>query len=105
MSATSRFVWHDLMAIDVEAAKKFYGELLGWTFRRGKDDPYEHISAGGQDIGGMLKVKTPGTPQHWLGYISTDKVADTVAEVTKNGGKVIVPPTSIPTVGEFAVVA
>ena len=26
------FVWHDLMTTDVEAAKIFYSEIVGWTF-------------------------------------------------------------------------
>ena len=43
-----RFVWRDLMTKDVEAAKKFYGELFGWRFenaRRG-DRPYVHRALG-----------------------------------------------------------
>src|SRR5215470_11334095 len=106
MNAKARFVWHDLMAADVEGAKRFYGELFGWKFRRGDRDPYEHISAGSEDIGGMVTL-APGdnVPPHWIGYVSTDDVAATVAAVTQNGGKVFVPPTAIPTVGTFAVVA
>ena len=46
MSAHAKFVWHDLMAADVEAAKRFYKELFGWHYKRGEHDPYEHISAG-----------------------------------------------------------
>jgi Bleomycin resistance protein-like N-terminal len=39
---TGRFVWHDLMTKDVSAAKRFYGELLGWRFNDTKrgDRPY-----------------------------------------------------------------
>ena len=28
------FIWHDLMTKDVEAAKKFYADVVGWTFIR-----------------------------------------------------------------------
>ena len=28
-TAVGRFVWHDHNSTDVEAAKRFYGELLG----------------------------------------------------------------------------
>ena len=26
------FFWNELMARDVEQAKKFYGSMIGWTF-------------------------------------------------------------------------
>src|SRR5215510_8485289 len=44
-----RFVWHDLLTKDVNAAKRFYGELFGWRFediRRG-DRPYVLARLGG----------------------------------------------------------
>lgn len=28
-----RVVWHDLMTNDVATAKRFYAELLGWTYQ------------------------------------------------------------------------
>ena len=44
MGGKSRFVWHDFMAADLAAAKRFYGELFGWSFQPG-DHGYEHIAA------------------------------------------------------------
>jgi len=29
-----KFVWHDLLTSDVATAKKFYGELFGWSFKK-----------------------------------------------------------------------
>jgi predicted enzyme related to lactoylglutathione lyase len=26
------FIWHDLMTTDIDAAKTFYGAVVGWTF-------------------------------------------------------------------------
>jgi hypothetical protein len=92
------------MTKDVEAAKKFYGELLGWTFKGSEGGPaYEHISANGKMIGGMMKLEQPGVPPHWLGYVSADDVRGSVSLVEKNGGKVHVPPQDIPKVGQFAI--
>jgi hypothetical protein len=100
----SKFVWHDLMAADVEGAKRFYGELFGWRFERGKDGPYEHISAGEQMIGGMMKLDPAhGAPPHWIGYISVDDVDASLAAVTRHGGRIYVPKQDLPTVGQFAV--
>jgi predicted enzyme related to lactoylglutathione lyase len=103
MSAT-KFVWHDLMTSDVEAAKKFYGELLGWKFSGSKNGPYEHISAGDQMIGGMMKLPAPQIPPHWMGYVGVDDVDAIVAAAQKNGGRLINPPMDIPDAGRFAIV-
>ena len=27
---TSPFIWHELMTSDVEGAKSFYGQVIGW---------------------------------------------------------------------------
>jgi predicted enzyme related to lactoylglutathione lyase len=100
----SRFVWHDFMAADVAAAKRFYGELFGWAFQAGDHD-YEHIKAGEQHIGGMMKLEPQmGAPPHWIGYVSVDNVDQAVAAVTKAGGKKYHQET-IPKVGTFAICA
>src|SRR5579864_8942073 len=106
MSTNPRFVWHDLMAADVERAKSFYGELFGWKFKKGEGDPtYEHIYAGEVGIGGVMKNDPKwGAPPHWLGYVTSDDVDASVAAATKAGGKVMAPKMDIPTVGQFAVV-
>jgi predicted enzyme related to lactoylglutathione lyase len=93
------------MVPDVEAAKRFYGELFGWNFQHGDHD-YEHINAGQAGVGGIMKLdpKT-GAPPHWIGYVKVDDVDASVAAATKAGGKVRMPKMSVPNVGEFAVVA
>ena len=104
MGGTSKFVWHDFYAADVDAAKRFYGELFGWTFKPG-DHGYQHIAAGGQEIGGILKLDPKhGAPPHWIGYVSVDDLDRAVAAVTKGGGAMYVR-EEIPNVGAFAVCA
>src|SRR5258706_5751524 len=96
----SKFVWHDLMAADVEAAKSFYGELFGWRFERGENGPYEHISAGDKMIGGMMKQEPAhGAPPHWIGYISVDDVDAAVASVGKHRSPTSMATRELPTVG------
>jgi predicted enzyme related to lactoylglutathione lyase len=105
MGNQGRFVWHDLMSKDVGASAKFYGELFGWRMKKSEKGPYTHISAGDQMIGGMLPFDKPGMPPHWIGYVSTDRIADTVARAEKKGAKVYAPVTTLPDVGSFAVLA
>jgi predicted enzyme related to lactoylglutathione lyase len=106
MSAKSRFVWHDLNTKDAEGAKRFYSELFNWSFDKSDNGPYLHIKAGAEMIGGIRQMDAgEHTPTSWLGYVDVDDVAACVAAITKNGGKVHMPTTSMPNVGTFAVVA
>ncbi len=106
MSTVSKFVWHDLMSLDVEKSKRFYGEMFNWRIWAGKDGgPYLHLSAGEKDIGGMMPLDAKhGAPSHWVGYISTDNVDEVVTKTTQAGGKLLVGAMDMPRVGRFALV-
>jgi predicted enzyme related to lactoylglutathione lyase len=105
MTPSPRFVWHDLLADDIEGAKRFYGELFGWRFKKGEsDESYEHVYAGETAIGGIMKNPSP-IPPHWLAYVGVDDVDASVAAVTSAGGRRLSPTTDMPTVGQFAAVA
>lgn len=104
-----RFVWFDLMTTDVAAASKFYGSLLGWKteeFDMGPAGKYQMIKAGTQGVGGFMQLdKKQPVPSHWIAYMSTDDVDKTTARAKELGAKVHMPPTDIPNVGRFSVVA
>jgi uncharacterized protein len=102
----SRFVWHDLNTRDEAAAKRFYGELFGWTFDKSDNGPYQHIKAGDEFIGGVrvMSAHEPAPP-HWLAYVGVDDVDATVNAIKTHGGKVYMPTTKMENVGTFAVVA
>ena len=105
------FCWTELMTRDAAAAKKFYGELLGWTF---KDDDisgmtYTMFTPPGAErpIGGLMQMGGPqfeGVPPHWLSYILVDNVDERAKRCTKLGGAVKVPPMDIPKIGRFCVI-
>jgi predicted enzyme related to lactoylglutathione lyase len=104
----AKFVWHDLLTSDVDGAKRFYGELLGWQFKKDAKDPYTLILLGGQDIGGMMslaEIGATGVPPNWVGYISTKNLDATLASIDKYGGRLVMPKRSIEHVGTFAVAA
>jgi hypothetical protein len=44
-------------------------------------------------------------PNHWSSYVSVEDVDAAARRVEENGGKVIVRPTDIPTIGRFCLVA
>ena len=114
--STGRFVWHDLVTSDVDGAKAFYAELLGWTYESftGPDGapapegmpPYPMIVAGAGSTpqGGMMTAQLPGIPPHWIGHVALPD-ADAVVERAKAaGGSVLFGPFDIPGVGRNVLV-
>ena len=101
------FIWNELMTHDVEAAKKFYASVLGWTFQPfSQDEPnnYWMIKAGGKVSGGIFEMKSPElakVPDHWVTYVAVDDVDACVAKVLAAGGKVCHGPMDIPKVGRI----
>ncbi|HEV2706577.1 MAG TPA: VOC family protein [Pyrinomonadaceae bacterium] len=108
--ATGTFVWNELSSTDVEAAKKFYAELLGWRYKGGDVEGFaytEFIPAGGdKPIGGMFQMgkEFGDAPSHWMAYVSVADVDASARRAEELGGKVCVPPTDIPNVGRFCVI-
>ena len=102
-------VWNELNSHDVEAAKGFYGRLMGWDFvpMPMGDDTYWIIRKDGTDIGGVFPMKGPEfdpIPPHWMTYLAVDDVDASTQEATAAGGKVLKGPFDVPGVGRIAVV-
>jgi predicted enzyme related to lactoylglutathione lyase len=102
------FSWNELTTSDPKAARKFYGSLLGWQFQDMDTgaSTYTVISVGGQSVGGITDVPSnaQGMPPAWGGYTTVDDVDAVVARVAGLGGRVLLAPTDIPTVGRFATI-
>jgi predicted enzyme related to lactoylglutathione lyase len=108
-SDPSRFVWYDLFTTDQAAAKRFYGDLLGWQYENWGEgeSAYPMIKVGESHIGGIAAMNDPAAsgPPHWTSYVSVSDVEQTCVRAEELGGKVLVAPTDIPEVGRFAVIA
>ena len=116
MPANGSFCWNELSTTDDGAAVKFYGELLGWEFKKsdinaceGSEAPpmvYNEIVVGGKHVGGIYKMgpEFGGAPPHWMAYVAVDDVDAKAKQVEELGGKVCVPPTDIPNTGRFCVI-
>jgi uncharacterized protein len=105
-----RFVWYELLTTDVEGAKAFYGEVVGWKARKAPGPmEYTMFYVGEDSVAGLMaqpeQVKKSGAPPAWLGYIAMADVDQAAKQVVKLGGKQLMPPADIPNVGRFAVVA
>lgn len=106
-----RFIWYELITPDVAGAKRFYGDVVGWTFQDmpGSDMTYSVASANGDGLGGLTTIppeaKAMGAPPSWSGYVCVDDCDATAEKIKARGGQVIRAPDDIPDIGRFAVVA
>ena len=103
------FCWNELATRDLEAAKTFYTELLGWQLKESNAAGMaynEIVAPNGEHIGGLYQMgpEYGEAPAHWMAYVAVDDVDARAARVESLGGKVCVPPTDIPNVGRFCVI-
>lgn len=99
-------VWFELSTPDKADAQAFYGEVLGW-----KTDTvpmpggeYTMFKPGDDRQHNSGIVDPRGPVAHWECYVSVDDVDATVKAAESNGGKTIMAPFSVPTVGRMAAV-
>ena len=102
-----RFVWHELMTTDTGAAGDFYSHVVPWKTEDSGMPSYTLWMSGKYRAGGLMALPEDdaATPPHWIIYIGTPDVDETVAHAAKLGGKVLKAPSDIPDVGRFAVVS
>jgi predicted enzyme related to lactoylglutathione lyase len=106
-----QFVWYEVMTNDVPAAKSFYHGVIGWDAKDAgmPGQSYTLFSTGSAMVGGLMPIpeeaRAMGAGPCWTGYIAVDNVDATAERLKQAGGAVHRPPSDIPGVGRFAVVA
>jgi predicted enzyme related to lactoylglutathione lyase len=106
-----RFVWHELMTTDPDAAVGFYSKVVGWKVRAhvGEQHPsYRLWMMGDAAMGGLMRLpddaRRMGAPPHWMPYVAVPDVDAAVRQAQGTGARLYVPPKDIPE-GRFAVLA
>lgn len=86
------FCWVESTSKDPEAAKKFYGSIVDWSF----DDsplpggmPYSRAMIGGRSVCGFFKMDVP-TP-FWLSYIMVDDADASAKKAEQLGARTVRP--------------
>ncbi|HLF91984.1 MAG TPA: VOC family protein [Planctomycetota bacterium] len=88
-----------------EAAKRFYGGLLGWTFTDSPVMKYTLYSTGKGEIGGGMFDPPPGAPRQITNYVTVDDLDAAVGKVEGLGGRVVSERTEVPPFGWFRIVS
>jgi predicted enzyme related to lactoylglutathione lyase len=103
-----KFYWNELMTRNVETAKKFYTDTLGWEFDD-MDSPgetYWLAFLSGETVAGLYDIsgaEFQGVPEGWMPYIAVDNVDQRVAKAVQAGAKVMKPAFDVPDVGRIAI--
>jgi len=102
--------WTELNTHDTETAARFYTQLFGWHAKKGSvgsGHEYTEFSIDGQPQGGMMKIDPAwgNMPPNWVPYFEVSDCDAAAAKAKELGGQAHVPPTDIPNVGRFAMLA
>ena len=103
-------IWYELMSPDPDASKAFYEPVVGWTVHPSAPGPdYRMITAADGMVGGLMhlgpEMLAGGARPGWLVYVGVDDPDATFAQARTLGAQPFVPPTDIPGVGRFALLA
>jgi uncharacterized protein len=105
------FVWYELITNDAETAKAFYADVLGWGTRDASmpGSAYSLFTVRDTPVTGLMNLpedaRRARAPPHWMGYVSVDDVDAAVHRTRQLGGAIRIPPTDIPNISRFSVVA
>jgi predicted enzyme related to lactoylglutathione lyase len=106
-----RFVWYELLTTDMEAAKAFYTSVIGWGTRDASlpGAAYKLFTVGDVSVSGLMSLppeaRKMGAEPRWLGYVGVTDVDAVADRIKHRGGTVHVPPTDMPGISRFSIVA
>ncbi|MEV7996578.1 VOC family protein [Streptomyces sp. NPDC086077] len=97
-------VWADAMFSDVEGAKTFYADVLGWTFDEASSEfgNYTQAYSSGKAVAAVVPPM-PGQEgqSQWCLYFSSPDAAATAGRIRENGGQVLMDPMQVDDFGSM----
>jgi len=100
--------WADATLPDVEAGKRFYGDLFGWTFDEGAGAEYGYYTqaySDGRNVAALAPGREGSAPAGWTVHFAA-RDAEALASAVRNaGGHLLVEPLSIGPFGTMALAA
>lgn len=86
--------WFEVATDKPDDARRFYGQLFGWTF---DGDRYSEVTTPGSDGSSGGIFDTQGEfPGYAIFYVTVEDVAATLAKAESLGAKTLVPATTAP---------
>jgi predicted enzyme related to lactoylglutathione lyase len=100
--------WAELAVPDLEAGRRFYGDLLGWEFEVGPEETgfYSEALVGGRRAAALSGVMPGGGadgPAAWLTFLAASDVRAAVERAVAAGAEVLAGPVDVMDFGAMAV--
>ncbi|MFQ5624739.1 MAG: VOC family protein [Paracoccaceae bacterium] len=102
--------WSELMTRDVDAARKYYTEVCGWSTSAMPmpEGVYTVCSVGEKPVAGIMDMtameELADVPAHWFTYIAVDDVDKAVAQTRAAGGNILREVFEVENIGRIAIV-
>jgi len=100
--------WVDVSLPDLEAGKRFYGELFGWTFGDDSGPVYGHYTeaySDGKRVAGLAAKQDGRMPTAWGVYFATSDAMALSRRIRAAGGQMVREPMSLGPLGIVALAA
>ena len=98
MASHGHFHWNELLTGDVERAKKFYAETIGWTLPAAAHGRRRHLlgrtGSATRRSPASSRLNRPGfedVPERWMSYLAVDDVDARVKKAIAAGAKLMRP--------------
>ena len=106
LTLQGRPVWAELLTTDPAAAKKFYGAVIGWTFKPFENSPQPYDMThrpDGQAMGGIMPIpQGMNFPPHWEMYLAVENLDATLEKVKRLGGSTLSGVIDVPGTGRLS---
>ncbi len=87
--------WVSLVTGDLDSAQRFYGAVLGWTFRRTRlGEWFSFAFRDGAPVAGFVAPENLSLPAAWTPYFAVDDADVTASRIRERGATVAVGPLS-----------
>jgi predicted enzyme related to lactoylglutathione lyase len=102
---TGALCWNELATTELERAKSFFGELLGWEYQT-DESGYVSVTNAGSLNGGMRgqTEQERRAPPAWLPYFTVDSADQSERQAVQLGGRGLLETTESPR-GRYAMIA
>lgn len=108
MASHGYFHWNELLAHDVERAKRFYADTIGWSYiplPTESGDTYWVARLGDTPAAGIFPLHKPAhedVRESWMSYLAVDDVDARVTKALAAGAKLMRPIFDVRGVGRIA---
>jgi predicted enzyme related to lactoylglutathione lyase len=103
------FCWTELGTTDVAGARRFYGELLGWSTNEvpmGEGAAYCMMQVDGRDAAAIYQQRpdeqASGAPASWRSYVAVASADESARRIADAGGRLLAQPFDVFDAGRMA---